>query len=153
MSTYIALIRKEKGLVFGVEFPDFPRCISAGETLDKAVAGAKNALKFHVEGMLADGDAVPVPGGLEDIRKLPEFKGTVPVLIDLERTSAHRTIRRPPRPGPPVRPAPGVPYLHPFRYGSRLDKPLVNRHHRKHRVNSRNQSGCSRDREHFDLVR
>jgi len=92
MSTYIALIRKEKGSVFGVEFPDFPGCISAGETLDKAVAGAKNALEFHVEGMLADGDAVPVPSGLEDIQKLPEFKGTVPVLIDVPIVRRKRRI-------------------------------------------------------------
>jgi len=83
MATYIALIRKEKDSVFGVEFPDFPGCISAGETLDEAVSGAKEALEIHVESMLEDGDEIPDPSSLEVVRKLPEFKGAVPVLVDV----------------------------------------------------------------------
>jgi predicted RNase H-like HicB family nuclease len=83
MATYIALIRKDKDSVFGVEFPDFPGCISAGDTLDKAVAGAKEALELHVKGMLEDGDEIPNPSGLEVVRRRPEIKGTVPVLVDV----------------------------------------------------------------------
>ena len=83
MATYIALIRKDKDSAFGVEFPDFPGCISAGDTLDEAVAGSKEALELHVEGMLEDGDEIPDPSGLEVVRKLPEYKGAVPVLVDV----------------------------------------------------------------------
>jgi len=83
MATYIALIRKEKDSAFGVEFPDFPGCISAGDTLDEAVAGAKDALELHVDGMLEDGEDIPDPSGLEVVKKLPEYKGAVPVIIDV----------------------------------------------------------------------
>ncbi len=83
MPTYIALIRKETGSVYGVEFPDFPGCISAGDTLDEAVAGAKEALELHVEGMIEDSEDVPHPSGLEAIKKLKRTKGAVPVLIDV----------------------------------------------------------------------
>jgi len=32
---YIALIHKEENSDYGVSFPDFPGCISAGETLEQ----------------------------------------------------------------------------------------------------------------------
>ncbi len=34
MASYIALIRKDADSDFGVDFPDFPGCVSAGATLD-----------------------------------------------------------------------------------------------------------------------
>jgi predicted RNase H-like HicB family nuclease len=92
MTTYIALIRKEKNSAFGVEFPDFPGCISAGDTLDDVVAGAKSALELHVEGMLEDGDPIPEPSGLDAIKKLPEFKGSVPVVIDVPVVRRNKRI-------------------------------------------------------------
>jgi predicted RNase H-like HicB family nuclease len=33
MTAYIALIRKEPDSDFGVDFPDFPGCVTAGRTL------------------------------------------------------------------------------------------------------------------------
>ncbi|MCL2824898.1 MAG: type II toxin-antitoxin system HicB family antitoxin [Polyangiaceae bacterium] len=48
---YIALIRKEPGSCYGVEFPDFPGCISAGTTPDEAVHSAAQALTLHIRGM------------------------------------------------------------------------------------------------------
>ena len=52
MRHYIALVRKDPESAYGVEFPDFPGCISAGDTLDEAARGAAEALQLHVEGML-----------------------------------------------------------------------------------------------------
>lgn len=92
MATYIALIRKEKNSAFGVEYPDFPGCISSGATLDEAVAGAKEALELHLEGMLKDGEDIPDPSGLDAIRKRKEFKGATPVLIDLSIVRKNRRI-------------------------------------------------------------
>ena len=36
MSTYAAFIRQEEGICYGVDFPDFPGCISAGDTIEEA---------------------------------------------------------------------------------------------------------------------
>jgi predicted RNase H-like HicB family nuclease len=52
MGIYIALLRKEKDSDFGVDFPDFPGCITAGKTLEEAHKGASEALRFHIKGML-----------------------------------------------------------------------------------------------------
>ena len=65
---YIALIHKDENSDFGVSFPDFPGCITAGETFDEAMAMAKEALGFHAEGMLEDGETLPKPRSFEEIK-------------------------------------------------------------------------------------
>ena len=51
---YPAVIDKDADSDFGVAFPDFPGCVSAGITLDEAVLGAHEALAGHVAAMVAD---------------------------------------------------------------------------------------------------
>lgn len=41
--------------------PDFPGCVSAGDTLDECKRNFAEALAFHIEGMRADGDPIPTP--------------------------------------------------------------------------------------------
>ena len=64
---HIAFIHKDPGSCYGVSFPDFPGCTSAGDSLDEAVANGVEALSGHVRMMEADGDVVPVPRTLEEI--------------------------------------------------------------------------------------
>jgi predicted RNase H-like HicB family nuclease len=92
MRYYIGLIHKNPQSEFGVSFPDFPGCISAGATLDEARANAEEALAFHVEGMTEDGDAVPEPSSLEEIMTDPDNRDGVAVLIALREHGA-RTVR------------------------------------------------------------
>lgn len=65
--SYIGLIHKEDDSDFGVSFPDFPGCVSAGQTLDEARALATEALLFHIEGMREDGEEVPAPSSLDAV--------------------------------------------------------------------------------------
>jgi predicted RNase H-like HicB family nuclease len=67
MRYYIGLLHKDAGSDYGVSFPDFPGCVTAGETLDEAHALAAEVLSFHIDGMLAHGAAPPVPTPLERI--------------------------------------------------------------------------------------
>ncbi len=55
MAKYIAILCKDADSDFGVEFPDFPGCVTAGSTLDEAGRFAEEALRLHVEGMVEDG--------------------------------------------------------------------------------------------------
>ena len=64
---YPAVIDKDPDSDFGVVFPDFPGCVSAGSTLDEAVLGAHEALAGHVTLMVADGDELPAPTPLETV--------------------------------------------------------------------------------------
>jgi predicted RNase H-like HicB family nuclease len=64
---FIGLIHKDAGSDFGVSFPDFPGVVTAGKTLDDARTMAEEALAFHVNGMIEDGEGLPVPSRLEQI--------------------------------------------------------------------------------------
>jgi predicted RNase H-like HicB family nuclease len=69
MKTYIAVIHKDKSSDFGVSFPDFPGCVTAGTTIDEAKDMAIEALDMHIKGMIEDGEVIPVTSKLEDIMK------------------------------------------------------------------------------------
>ncbi len=64
---YVAFVHKEPDSIYGVSFPDFPGCISAGATLDEALANASEALQGHVKMLEADGEAVPPPRSVDAI--------------------------------------------------------------------------------------
>lgn len=68
MNRYIALVHKDKKQGYGVVFPDFMGCVTAGSTLDEALNNAREALAFHIEGMQQDKEAIPAPRTLEEIR-------------------------------------------------------------------------------------
>ncbi|MEK9629659.1 MAG: type II toxin-antitoxin system HicB family antitoxin [Nitrospinota bacterium] len=72
MKHYIGLIRKEKGSCYGVDFPDFPGCITAGDTAEEAQANAVAALDLHVAGMIEDGERLPKATGLDEILEEPD---------------------------------------------------------------------------------
>lgn len=79
---YIALIHKEAGSDYGVNFPDLPGCITAGSTIDEAKDMAKEALQFHIEGMLEDGEAIPMPSSLESIMRERANRDAIAFLVD-----------------------------------------------------------------------
>jgi predicted RNase H-like HicB family nuclease len=86
---YVAFVHKEPDSIYGVSFPDFPGCISAGETLDAALANASEALQGHVQMLEADGDTVPMPRSLEaiqaDLSLAEEREGAVLSAVHLIR--------------------------------------------------------------------
>ena len=92
MTAYIALLRKQVDSDFGVEFPDFPGCITAGITLEDARRMAAEALLLHVEGMMEDGDPIPEPSGLDEILTDPRYTDTAAVLVDVP-TRRPRSVR------------------------------------------------------------
>jgi len=87
MAAYIALLRKDPRSDYGVEFPDFPGCVTAGRTLEEARANAEEALALHLEGMIEDGDAIPEPSSLDAVARLPESKHAVAFLVPRHDTA------------------------------------------------------------------
>jgi len=84
---YYALIRKDDDSDFGVEFPDFPGCITVGRTLEEAAQLAEEALNFHIDGILEDGEALPDPSPLDNI----DASGATSLLVPALNRS-HRRI-------------------------------------------------------------
>jgi predicted RNase H-like HicB family nuclease len=59
----------------------FPGVVTAGTSLDDARAVAEEALAFHIEGLVADGEAIPHPSSLEKVMTAPENRDGVAILV------------------------------------------------------------------------
>src|SRR5258708_37512234 len=76
---YIAYLHKTKASDFGVSFPDFPGCITAGKSLEEARRFAAEALGLHIKGMEEDGEAIPEPSSLDELEGDPSMEWAVAV--------------------------------------------------------------------------
>ncbi len=77
-----ALIHKEAKSDYGISFPDFPGCVSAGDTPEEALQQGEEVLQFHADGMIEDKEALPTPTAIEEIKKGNAVLVTlVPVLL------------------------------------------------------------------------
>ena len=81
MVHYIALIHKQNDSDYGVSFPDFPGCVSAGVTLEEARRMGAEALAFHIEGLVEDGEPLPEPSTLDAIMRDPDNREGVAILV------------------------------------------------------------------------
>ena len=89
---YIAYLHKDRKSDFGVSFPDFPGCVTAGRTLEEARRMAVEALTLHIEGMVEDSEVVPAPSNLDALANDPDMKGAVAVLVSVD-PSPEKTVR------------------------------------------------------------
>jgi predicted RNase H-like HicB family nuclease/predicted RNA binding protein YcfA (HicA-like mRNA interferase family) len=68
MKKYMAVVHQEGDSAYGVWFPDLPGCFAAGDTEDEAVASAKRSLMLYAEDAIDDGEELPVPRTLHELR-------------------------------------------------------------------------------------
>ena len=84
------VMHKDASNGYGVIVPDLPGCFSTGDTLDEAFESARDAIACHVEGLLRDGEPVPVRASLE-IHQANEDHGDgvwAIVTVDMARLSS-----------------------------------------------------------------
>ena len=58
-----------------IEFPDLPGCLPCAQTSEEAFRNAQEALGLHLFGMEQDGDTIPAPTPVKDLR--PDEGGVV----------------------------------------------------------------------------
>lgn len=92
MRQYIGLIHKEAASDYGVSFPDLPGVATAGRTLDEARALAEEALAFHIEGLIEDGEPLPEPSSLETVMADASNRDAVAILVPVKEAAA-KTVR------------------------------------------------------------
>ncbi len=93
MRNYIAVIHKEENSDYGVSFPDFPGCITAGSTLEEVKNMASEALEFHIEGMTEDGELIPEPSVLDDIVNDPMYSDALTFIVVPVRIPESKAVR------------------------------------------------------------
>lgn len=68
---------------YTVFFPDFPGLGSAGDTLEETRKNAREGLIAHIELMVEDGLPIPKPTTLDNVVKLPDAKGCIPLIVSI----------------------------------------------------------------------
>jgi predicted RNase H-like HicB family nuclease len=65
MMRYAIVIEKANGN-YSAYVPDLPGCIAAGPTVEAVEQEIRDAIRFHIEGLKADGLEVPAPTSIAD---------------------------------------------------------------------------------------
>ena len=60
---YLILIEGGPPSNYSAWSPDLAGCVATGGTLEEAEREMRAAIAFHLEGLVADGEAVPEPSG------------------------------------------------------------------------------------------
>ena len=72
MRTYFAIVHKEEDSAVGVVF--LPGCFSAGDTYNKAVENAHEALRLYAEAERSAGRQLPKPRTFDALYRDPEVR-------------------------------------------------------------------------------
>ncbi len=74
-----------------IEFPDLPGCLPCAQTSEEAFHNAKEALGLHLFGMEQDGDAIPSPTPVKDLRP---SDGAVIAMVEVFMPSVRDRINK-----------------------------------------------------------
>lgn len=80
---------------FAIYFPDYPGCVSAGDTIQDVIAMGKEALQFHVDSMVEDGEELPEPSFVDlelERAEVPEAKLHSLVAIEVSIPTFPHTV-------------------------------------------------------------
>ena len=91
---YPIAIEHEPGKAYGVQVPDLPGCFSAGDTMDEAIASAKDAVAFHIEGLLDAGEGIPSPQAVETHAANPDYSGMIWAVVSVDLASLSGKSKR-----------------------------------------------------------
>ncbi len=83
---YPVVIHHEDGSAYGVTVPDIPGCFSAGDTMDEALDNAREAIEFHLEGMVEDGEVAPAASFISVYEHNEAYSDGVWALVEVDIT-------------------------------------------------------------------
>lgn len=102
---FLVVLHTEKDRAdYGVTVPDLQGCVSAGDTLEQALANVEEAILGHLEVMVEDGQPIPEPNNMVpslgpgqmigavkiDLTELDALRETVRLNISMARRTLER---------------------------------------------------------------
>ena len=60
MNKYLIILEKSK-TGYSAYSPELPGCVSTGKTIEETRRNMKDAIVFHIEGMIEEGYEIPIP--------------------------------------------------------------------------------------------
>lgn len=91
---YPVVIHKDPESDYGVTVPDLPGCFSAGATMDEALTNAVEAIECHLEGLLLDGEPVPMPTSVENHQNNADYLGGAWALVSVDMSRLSGKAKR-----------------------------------------------------------
>jgi len=91
---YPVVIHKDKKSDYGVSVPDLPGCVSAGVTVDEALAMVREAIELHLEGLIEEGGVVPLPTPIEKLRADPDYADGIWAIVNVDESTLRVKIAR-----------------------------------------------------------
>lgn len=91
---YPVVIHKDKGSDYGVTVPDLPGCFSAGETVDEALASAREAIELHLEGLIEEGLVIPEAGRIEHYKGKRDYAGGTWAVVTIDQSALRFRAKR-----------------------------------------------------------
>lgn len=81
---FVLVLHTDDGTSYGVTVPDLPGCFSHGDTLDDAIESAKEAVDFHLEGLIEMGGNIPAPQSIALHRHNPDYADAVWSIVEVD---------------------------------------------------------------------
>ncbi|MDD5036476.1 MAG: type II toxin-antitoxin system HicB family antitoxin [Methylococcaceae bacterium] len=79
---------------YGVVVPDLPSCFSAGDTLDEAIANAKEAVELWMETVIEDREPIPESSSIAKHQADPEFAGWIWAVVEVDLSKVSGKAKR-----------------------------------------------------------
>ncbi len=78
------VLHSDDGVKYGVTVPDLPGCFSAGETFDEALDSVLEAINLHLEGLVEEGQEIPLPRPIAEHQRNPDFDYGVWATVEVD---------------------------------------------------------------------
>ena len=91
---YPVVIHKDPDSDYGVTVPDLPGCFSAGDSIEEALEGAREAIECHLEGLLMDEEEIPMPEAIDTHRDDENFRDGIWALVAIDITQLSGKTKR-----------------------------------------------------------
>lgn len=84
---YPVVIHKDRKSDYGVSVPDLPGCVSAGATVDEALAMVREAIELHLEGIIEEGGVIPLATPIERLRADPDYADGTWAIVNVDEST------------------------------------------------------------------
>lgn len=91
---YPVVIHKDRKSDYGVCVPDLPGCVSAGATVDEALAMVREAIELHLEGLIEEGGVIPLATPIETLRADPDYADGTWAIVNVDESTLRVKIAR-----------------------------------------------------------
>ena len=92
---FAIVVHKDEGSSYGVTVPDLHGCFSGADSLDDAFVAAQEAVLLHLEGMLADREALPKTQPIHAHIANEDYRDGIWGFVDVDLSDIPPTVASP----------------------------------------------------------